>query len=242
MRIATWNLDRCRPGSVRATRIIDAMTRVAADVWVLTESYRDFTPGIGYRLVSSSIDAPDRDAAAGECWVAIWSRLASLSGPVELNNDLERVAAARGEGPTIVVGAVLPWLSDQRDPDLRGQANFLARLAEQAEDWQTLKTRVRSLCLAGDFNQDLLPVGHYYGSADGRNALRATLRRAGLNCLTGEADDPLAGTNGLACIDHICVSGLRAAHQPPSAVWPTPGTLTGALTDHYGVWADVAPV
>ena len=38
------------------------MARVDADVWVLTETHRDLSPGPGYRLVSHSEDAPDRDA------------------------------------------------------------------------------------------------------------------------------------------------------------------------------------
>lgn len=241
MRLATWNLGRCRPGSsARAATLLDLMARIGADVWVLTETHRDFPPGPGYRLVAHSADAPDRAAGQGECWVAVWSRLPAER--VELTADLERVAAARVDGAVVVVGTVLPWLADGRDPGLRGEAAFRTRLAEQAADWRRLGASPGGLCVAGDFNQDPLPAGHYYGSAGGREALRAALTGAGLECLTGGADDPLSGSPGLACVDHICVGGLRARGGPRSSVWPAPGELPRGLTDHYGVWADVAPL
>lgn len=238
MRIATWNLNRCRPGSsARAAKLLDLMVPVEADVWVLTETHRGFSPGPGYRLIADSTDAPDRDAPRGECWVAIWSRLPAE--PVELTADLERVAAARVQGAVSVVGTVLPWLSDGRTVGLRGEAAFRARLAEQAADWRRLRENGGPLCVAGDFNQDLLEAGHYYGSAGGREALRAALVDAGLECLTGGADDPLSGPAGLACIDHICVGGMRARGRPRSAVWPAVGELPRSLSDHYGVWVEV---
>jgi endonuclease/exonuclease/phosphatase family metal-dependent hydrolase len=241
MRIATWNLARCRPGSsARAVRLAELMAEIAADVWVLTETHRDFLPGPAYRLAAHSADASDRVGGRGECWVAIWSRLPAER--VTLSGDLERVAAARVGGSVVVVGTVLPWLTDDRHPQLHGSAAFLARLAEQAADWQRLRAVAQcGLCVAGDFNQDLLPVGHYYGSAEGRRALKNALAAAELECLTGGADDPLAGTPGLACIDHICVCGLRPRGQPHSSAWPAPGTLPPGLTDHYGVWVDLLP-
>lgn len=240
MRIATWNLDRCpSAASARGEVLAKQMVRVEADVWVLTESFRGFSPGPGYRLVASSVDAPDREAIRGECWVAVWARLELPAEPVELTADRERSAAARLRGDLILVGTVLPWLADRRDPVLRGKAAFLAWLGLQAAEWRELLEVSGKLCVAGDFNQDLLPVGHYYGSADGRKALGAALTKAKLECLTSGADDPLSRSPGLACIDHICVSGLRPRSRPCSSAWPEPGTLSRRLTDHYCIWADV---
>jgi endonuclease/exonuclease/phosphatase family metal-dependent hydrolase len=240
MRIATWNLDRCHPGkSDRKERLAEQMAHVNADVWVLTESFRDFAPGDDHRLVASSVDAPDRDAAAGECWVAIWVRCAVPAARVELAKDTQRAAAASVYGGVIVVGTVLPWLADPRDLPRRGTDAFLARLEEQAGDWRQLREVAPARCVAGDFNQDLLSNGHYYGSAAGRDALRAALAGAGLKPLTDGADDPLRACPGLACIDHICVSGLRPPSHPRSSAWPEPGTLRRSLTDHYCIWVDV---
>jgi hypothetical protein len=221
----------------------ELMARVAADVWVLTETHRDFAPGADFRLVASSANAPDRHSDRGETWVAIWSRQPSEG--VESVADPERACAARlvtaEVGEIMVVGTVLPWLSDTRDPTRRGTQAFLVRLREQAADWRRYCARSGTgVVVAGDFNQDLLPVGHYYGSAVGRQCLRSELGDAGLVCLTGGEDDPLACERGFASIDHICVGGgVTPAGRPASNVWPVPGTLSPALTDHYGVWADV---
>jgi hypothetical protein len=212
------------------------MGRIGADVWVLTETHREFSPGPGYLLVASSADAPDRDAKRGECWVAIWSKLPAV--PIHLTADLERVAAAKVSDSVTVVGTVLPWLSDDRHPEIRGEAAFRARLSEQLADWMKLSNS--RLCVAGDFNQDLLTTGHYYGSSGGRQALRDALKEAGLQCLTGDGSDPLAAAPGLASIDHICVSGVRSVGLPPSTSWPVVGELDRKLSDHYGVWADLA--
>ena len=245
MRVATWNLDRCAVGEgVRATWLRDQMAQVVADVWILTETHRDFAPGQGFRLAAYSADAPDREAARGECWVAIWTR--EQTAPVTLTRDTERAAAVTltgpGGTPVVIVGTVLPWLADGRDPAHRGEAAFRARLADQAADWRRLLQAAGSgLCVAGDFNQDLLAAGHYYGSAGGRVFLRETLAELGLVCLTGGVDDPLKGTHGLAAIDHICVGGhLRGSGMPQSSAWPPPGELPRRRTDHYGVWADLA--
>ena len=235
MRLATWNLDRCRPSATeRANALRNAMYKVNADVWVLTETHVEFSPGPDYYLLAHSADAPDRDSKRGECWVAIWSRSAGDS--VQLTADLERVAAAR-VGGCVVVGTVLPWLSDNRDPQLSGEDAFRARLSEQAADWQRLRAQ-GGLCVAGDFNQDLLPAGHYYGSKGGRDLLRETLSSCQLDCLTGGDDDPLVGELGLANIDHICIHRMLPSTHPRSSAWPPVGQLNG-LTDHYCIYADI---
>lgn len=158
MRIATWNLDRCPPGaSARGSTFLAMMAEVNADVWVLTETYQAFSPGADFRLIAHSAEAPDREAGRGECWVAVWSRLAAELVP--LTEDLERVAAAKIGRDVVVVGTVLPWNSDTRDPRLSGKAAFLARLEEQARDWTRLQGSTGGLFVAGDFNQDLLSLG-----------------------------------------------------------------------------------
>jgi hypothetical protein len=237
MRIATWNIDRCRPGSRLAIEHQIVMTGIEADVWVLTETYRSLSPGPDYELISSSIDAPDRDATKGECWVALWSRFPAK--PIQLTVDPEQHAAMSVSG-TVIVGTVLPWPSDQRDHPVSGKAAFLARLTSQAAEWKRLRDEHPALCVTGDINQDLLSDGRpYCGSYDGRAALRAALRNARLDCLTGDEDDPLKVAPDLACLDHICVGGLRAKGKTRSTAWPEPGSLSLPLTYHYGVWSDV---
>lgn len=239
LRLATWNLNRCSPHSARAARILEAMKEINADVWVLTETFRDLSPGESYKLSSISHNAPDRDYSTGECWVAIWSRLPSY--PITLKEDIERVAGAV-ISDCVVVGTVLPWLTDNRDAVLRGYHAFAARLEEQSTDWSYQIATHRSLCVAGDFNQDLLNEGHYYQSKAARDVLRKTLAIHSLRCLTGGQNDPLALHSDLASIDHICVTNIRTLNSPPSSVWPEPGSLTPMYSDHYCMYADIEPV
>ncbi|MGB3790023.1 MAG: endonuclease/exonuclease/phosphatase family protein [Phormidesmis sp.] len=234
MRLATWNINRCRPNATtRASALRKGMRHVNADVWVLTETHVEFSPGPDFSLLTHSADAPDRNAENGECWVAIWSRLAGSS--IQLTADCERVAAAMISG-CAVIGTVLPWLSDSREPTLKGETLFRARLSEQSEDWRRLRTG-GALCVAGDFNQDLLPAGHYYGSKGGRTALREALLSCELECLTSGDDDPLYAPKR-ANIDHICVHKMRPVNYPRSSAWPPIGQLNG-ITDHYCIYADI---
>ncbi|NJM98997.1 MAG: endonuclease/exonuclease/phosphatase family protein [Phormidesmis sp. RL_2_1] len=166
--------------------------------------------------------------------MAIWSRLGGSS--VQLTADLERVAAAKIDN-CVVVGTVLPWLSDRREPKLTGEALFRARLSEQASDWRRLRDE-GALCIAGDFNQDLLSAGHYYGSKNGRAALQEVLSSCDLDCLTSGEDDPLADASGLANIDHICVHQMLPLSSPRSSAWPPIGQLKG-LTDHYCIYTEI---
>ncbi len=213
------------------------MSQVDADVWVLTETHAEFSPGPDFCLLAYSADAPDRNSKSGECWVAIWSRLGGHS--VQLTADRERVAAAKING-CVVVGTVLPWLSDGRDSTLTGEALFRSRLSEQAGDWRRLLAE-GALCVVGDFNQDLLTAGHYYGSKGGRVALKEALSSCGLDCLTSSEDDPLVGESGLATIDHICVHNMVPLSWPRSSAWPPVGQLKG-LTDHYCIYTDIKQI
>jgi endonuclease/exonuclease/phosphatase family metal-dependent hydrolase len=114
---------------------------------------------------------------------------------------------------------------------------FLTELAQQEADWCGIRSSESDtgFILMGDLNQDLLPAGHYYGSDKGRCALRASISRAGLTCLTGGANDPLAALGSpIASIDHICVSG-KPLLTGPLHIWPAPGQLGNHLTDHHGV-------
>ena len=231
MRIATWNLDRPPVGGARVSALIARIASINADVWVLTETRLALSPGPSFRLASSSKTASD--LCPHERWTSIWVRDELETCSID-TCDAERTACARilsGDRKKLLVyGSVLPWRGDPRK-------SFTAAVHEQEADWRDIMNSEpdADFCLLGDLNQDLLPTGHYYGSKDGRRALRDSLSRAGLTCLTGGANDPLARPgNCLAGIDHICVSGTPVLKAPPQ-VWPPPGQLDQRLTDHYGV-------
>lgn len=154
MRIATWNLDRAKTARKRA----DAQHRMAeidADVWVLTETRGDVTPGAGYRAVASSDPRPVGSNV--EHWVTIWTRLAG--GTARSTRDGEFTACAAlpstPAGPLCVYGTVLPWRgSTWRVHRSAGAEAYREALSVQAADWRELGAE-GSLCVAGDFNQDL---------------------------------------------------------------------------------------
>jgi hypothetical protein len=242
--VATWNLSRVHPTEPRAQRLREYMPSVAADIWILTETWDAFTPGPNYRLVSQSAPASDRDADKGECWVAIWTRLNSVvAAPIEA--DQERQAAVRvrnvPQRDMLVIGTVLPWNSDPHYGAESGAKAFRQALTQQAAEWQRLQGMFANsaLCVGGDFNQDLA-CEHYYGSLTGKDELRQVIDRLGLECLTAGIRDPLAVIPHLASVDHLCVSGSLRPSGVASVAWPTPGTLDKKrLTDHYGVYTDI---
>lgn len=144
-----------------------------------------------------------------------------------------------------VYGTVLPWLTDRRRDPLCGGMAFEAALTEQATDWRRIRAEDPDaiLCVAGDLNQDLLPSGHYYGSARRRSALRVALAQAGLRCFTGDNADPVPRFGGgRASIDHIMVSDvpLFVGADGQLTVWPEPEQIGARLSDHFGVAVDLA--
>jgi len=109
MKLATWNVQRLtRTTSVRMSRVRPYLDAINADIWVLTETGEDVSPGPGYQGVATtefdrSSHYPD------EVWTKIWSRwpierLAPVSDPA-------RCVAARvvppHRAPFIVYGTVL---------------------------------------------------------------------------------------------------------------------------------------
>jgi hypothetical protein len=186
------------------------MQVVDADVWVLTESHAQVAPGDGYRRIAQS--GRDHATDAEESWVALWSR---VGGTPVITTDRDRTAAievAFGPDRSLVVfGTVLPWLGSRwRNFPAANSVAFGASLAEQVSDWERIQAEDprRELCVAGDFNQDLLAAGHYYGSKVGRAAVRSALNTAMLSCPTSDpADVVYHHTAGRAAgIDHICIS------------------------------------
>lgn len=241
--IATWNLDGPRMSGARARRLCAHIATIAADVWVFTETHPEVDPGSGFRLVASAAPAPDR--AGDERWVTIWARTHLDAAPRDCR-DAERAACVRltESAGTIwyVYGTVLPWLGDPRRAPARGAAGFLAALQAQAADWSAIRAAdaAARLCVAGDFNQDLLTVGHYYGSRQRREALRAALDQVGLQCPTAGVADPVVRiAPGHASVDHVCVSqGSPVATSVTT--WPVDAELARTLSDHRGVMATIA--
>lgn len=244
IRIATWNLARPRNAtSTRASKLLEWIQRIDADVWVLTETHEAIRPGPEYASVSTT--GLDRTEISGERWTMIWSRLPILQSQ-PTSDPIRTVCARVAIQPTRschVYGIVLPWRSDRRWLPKSGGLAFASALQEQEADWLRLRHEFPTdlLCVAGDFNQELAEKS-YAGTALGRRELRRALAATQLHCATGDDADPVARITGgkRSNIDHICWDAAVATARPVrTGAWPTTVEELRGLTDHFGVWADV---
>jgi hypothetical protein len=236
MIIATWNLQSDKPRTrEREAAFRQAVDGVGADVWVLTETWADYSPAGGYQAVAQSDPAPDLNPWPDRRWVAIWARPGLISTPVEIHCPGDRLVCGRIQLPggqaVVIVGTVLPWPSDEL---WRGGEGYCAALAVQRPVWERLCAQFPAdgFVIAGDFNQSL-PHRRYYGSKKAERALGAALRRLDLLCLT-QGDDRLSGKPR---IDHVCVrrTGHGAAQAPPASEWEVPAIEGHPVSDHCGV-------
>lgn len=242
MKLATWNL--ALPVSPTRRHALRKWTdRIAADIWVLTESHDGFCPGLPFHHGS----APGRDGrhGPGHRWVSIWSRYPLQ--PLE-TSDAARTAAVRvrpeGAKPFLVFGTVLPWRrSEWRGHPSAGGEAFRRALEVQVADWTRLRREFPSheLFVLGDFNQDLVGSKHY-GTKATRTALDAALTSGKLIALTAGGADPIhREASPCACIDHICTSTQSSWRQEPAVRWPDTAKPDKSLTDHFGVAVTFVP-
>jgi hypothetical protein len=240
MRIATWNLQSDRPlPQEREALFRQEMNTVDADVWVLTETWMNFSPGEGYRLAAESSLADDLKTWPDRRWVAIWVKSSHDAERQEVQSQPDRMACARikkpGQQDIVVIGTVLPWRGDKLWP---GSDGFCAALDAQVAEWGRVRG-VPDACtflVAGDFNQSL-PHHQWYGFKKGEIALNDALKKHDLLCLTlGKV--PLTDQPR---IDHLCISrsSLNPQFVPQISGWPIPFVKEKPITDHSGVFADL---
>jgi hypothetical protein len=246
LRIATWNLEKPGLFGTRSDAIHNQIVKINADVWVLTETKLSFSPSDDYQCAAVSKEAGD--LKGNNRWVAVWVRKQYSFSCIETKDD-QRTACALVHLPDgrklCVYGTVLPWLMDGRFSKVRGSAEFRMVLEEQEKDWYEIKNKHPEglFCVAGDFNQDLLLKGHYYGSKSGREALKESFSKVELVCLTGGENDPVAKSNpGKASVDHICLAGPTgelATIISSIGTWSKISESGIHLSDHFGVFVDL---
>ena len=238
--IATWNLNYLSPNSERVKVCRAKMLDIKADVWILTETWKGFQPGEDHRLIAASTLASD--LSCDRRWTVIWART-SLNGSQIDTRDPERTACARIVLPNglslYVYGTVLPWRgSSWRGKKSAGGHAFSEALAVQKADWVDIRKNDPEalLCVAGDFNQDLLANGHYYGSKRECKLLEEALAQANLNCFTSGASDPVAKLDPQkATVDHICLGATQPILSGVNVHAWSPVQQERQLSDHYGI-------
>ena len=245
-RIATWNLERC-PSS--RAMLADAQQRrlelVAADVWVLTETFLDRSPGDGFVGVFSP-PHPVRRSGPDERYVGVWSRwpIELLDVPFAHRRGTVAVMVEAPLGPLIVYGCVIAYGGERTFNDgspARPWEVHAAEVERQTAEWRHLRTLHPGvpLVVAGDFNQARSGRRRSYGTNATRAALTAGLAAAGLRSLT---DVDLVATGAIgerSHVEHICASDEL---EPVSEVlaWDRVDEDGRRLSDHPTIAVDLA--
>lgn len=237
-----------RPGTgPRTRRIRNATEEVDADVWVLTETHPMFLPSEDHSLVTAS-DVPV-EPLEGKLrerrWVSIYVRSGIAATPLPVAGQPDRCVAALIQRPggmqLLVIGTVLPWRGDRRNPDATGGAGFVSGLNEQAAEWERLKKKhsSASACVAGDFNQEADRTGPV-GTPAGLVALTQAMSRLGLSIVTSGDADPLRQRKWRTSIDHVAVAADLVERVTIGDPWPPEYPLPRTLPDHHGVRVSIA--
>lgn len=240
LRIATWNVEYADSAKTNVRRR-QVMDEHPANIWVLTETHDDLTPGEGFHAVHAA-QRPFYGTRVKSLsrWVSIWSTLPIQ--PVEVEGgDQERTIAARIEthfGPVIVYGTVMPWCGDKgrmgERAEATGWSEFLRVVPTQIQQWRQLiaANPDAALCVAGDFNVDFAN-GAYYGSGETIALVREGLERCNLVCMT-EPSRLAAGLLAHPPIDHIALPATWAERTRVASAWE--GRVGHPrLSDHSGL-------
>ena len=238
LKIANWNLERIVPEEIRVERIKDVISKISADIWILTETHKDVGPEHYNSVISS-------ESQEGECWSSIWSHFPII--PLsDFVSDKERCCAVQithpEYGDLIIYATVLPWVGSSWRGQLwlKGTA-FISALETYKNDWKKLQLAYPDAIhiVAGDFNQSLVDW-HYYGSNLIRLKLEQTMQECNMTIITAGEYDPVArDSKPYACIDHICVSNSKIEQVYSTKRWPDKDKPDKTLSDHFGVIVEI---
>ena len=238
LKIANWNLERVLPGQKRAERIKDVISKISADIWILTEAHRNVGPKHSNSVIST-------ESQEGECWSSIWSQY-PITSLMDFVSDQERCTAAKvihpEYGNLIIYATVLPWVgSTWRGQSWQEGTAFISALEAYKNDWKKLQLAYPDAIhiIAGDFNQSLVDW-HYYGSNKIRLKLEKAMKECNMMFITAGKNDPIArDSNPHACIDHICVSNSKVEKIYSTKRWPDENQPDKTLSDHFGVIVEI---
>ena len=234
LKIANWNLERILPGQERTERIKDVISKISADIWILTETHKNVGPNHSNSVISS-------ESLEGECWSTIWSPY-PITPLIDFVSDQERCSAAKvihpKYGDLIIYATVLPWVgSTWRGQPWKEGIAFISALETYKNDWKKLQLAYPDAIhiVAGDFNQSLIDW-HYYGSNLIRLKLEEAMKECNMTIITAGENDPVArDSKPHACIDHICVSNSKIEQIYSTKRWPNEAQPDKTLSDHFGV-------
>jgi len=216
LRIATWNVERPTLFSNRVPAINAELKKVAADIFILTETNSCISPGEGYSVCSTLPLAPDKDGdyyKQGELRVSIYS-VFPIKESLPVTNPDTTVCALIDTpyGPLAVYGCII---------GIHGRGKgFDIDLQQQIEDLSLL-SKQHQVCYAGDFNVSF--CDKYYTKKEAKKLLEESFSKYTMRNLT--ADIP-------ANIDHIAIS---EAFLKGTSIQKSCWNEEKKLSDHKGV-------
>jgi len=237
IRIATWNLERCPSGrKALAEAQQRRIAEVDADVWVLTETFTDRTPGAEFTGVHCP-QHPGRRSDPTERYTGIWSRwpIQSMTDPAAHRRGTVAAFVETPIGAIVVYGTVIAYGNERQHDDGAPAEMWEVHLTEierQAAEWRRIRTLYPNtpLIVAGDFNQARSGRKGSYGTTRTRQALTDALNNTGLTCHS-EGDFVADGTLKRSHVERICTSGALtpAGHL---RVWDRSDETGRHLSDH----------
>ena len=218
------------------------MREVEADIWVLTETWVDRAPGLGFNAVFSPPHRTRRSSDE-ERFVAIWSRY-PLEACVSPTPHARGTVAALVHVPGMTIslyGTVIPYGNEPEHLGGRAASPWevhVEEVARQSSEWRAMRrNHGLPLVLAGDFNQARSGRRGAYGSARARAVLTAAHADVGLRCHT-ETDFVAAGLLSRSLVDHISTTS-ELAPVGDAMVWDRRNAAGVVLSDHALVAVDL---
>lgn len=243
MRIATWNLERPKErGWSRNPKIIDKISDVDADIWVLTETNSIITSDLGYNAVASA-PVPDYHSS-GENIATILSRW-KITKQIDTFASNTAVCAIIDSpiGSLIVYGTIITYANDLVPPygTSKRWEEHKKEIENHRKDWLHIQKEHSNIpmIVAGDFNQSRDGSG-WYEEKESVQKLTKALQDCSLECLTEKEDMKKSGKLKYRnTIDHICVSySITDRLIEPANAWDGKSD-DGKMSDHNGVSIDL---
>ncbi len=213
MKIATWNIERLNKSTTKNQLIIDCLTKINADILILTETNEVINLGNTYQCFHSS-KLEESYYKEGERRVSIYSKYDFIGGIKTYRADTSICVKINTPlGDLAVYGTIIGTHGNRNE-------SFIADLDKQLIDFDRIANS-NNFCISGDLNMTF--ADNYYYTKEGREKLNASFEQLKLLNLTANIPEN---------IDHIVLSktfvGIK---QPKIEIWNS----DKILSDHIGV-------
>jgi endonuclease/exonuclease/phosphatase family metal-dependent hydrolase len=217
MKIATWNLERPNKSTYKNQSIIDCLTKIDADILILTETNEIINLGNTYNYFhTSKLEEPYYKE--GERRVSIYTKYNSIEVINTFRDDTSIcIKLETPIGDLAVYGTVIGIHGNRRE-------SFVADLNEQLIDFTRI-AKSNNFCICGDLNMTF--SDNYYYTKEGRQKLNTSFEVLNLINLTANIPEN---------IDHIVLTKTFIGDRLTKIeTW----NLDKKFSDHIGVAVEI---